>query len=371
MEVRNHLATLRRQRGIAASALAQAAGVSRQTVYAMEAGSYVPNTAVALRLAHALQTTVEDLFALPETDAAPGLRREEAWLLPGSGPLEPGQPLQLSRMGKRLIASPPSPAPWYVPASDATAARRSRGSGKLQVEMHAEPGGANRLLIAGCDPGISVLARHTLAAGVELVLAHRNSSQALELLKRDCIHVAGAHLRDERSGESNLGAIGKLFAKNSVAVISFALWEEGIVSAAGNPKSIRAVEDLARPGVTIVNRETGSGSRMLLDSSLARLGIPPRRVRGYGRTASGHLAAAWQVRTGAADCCIATGVAARIYGLSFTPLVSERYDLTIRRSHLAMPAVQAMLDTLSLAHFRRELESIGGYDMKPAGRRVM
>lgn len=372
MEVRNNLAARRQQRDIPAAALAKAAGVTRQTIYAIEAGSYVPNTAVALRLARALEATVEELFALPEDSAAPLLRREQALLLPGSENLEPGQPVQLCRVGKRLVAAAPSPLQWYVPASDAITSAKAAGSGKLPVEIHdqLEPR-PNRILIAGCDPGISVLARHTLAAGVELVLAHRNSSQALELLRDNLVHIAGAHLRDERSGESNVPAIARLFPKNKVAVFSFALWEEGIVIAPGNPKSIRGIDDLARRDVSIVNREKGAGSRQLLDSSLSRAKIDPTRVQGYLKTAPGHLAAAWQVRTGAADCCIATGVAARIYGLGFLPLVSERYDLAIRRPDVDLPGVQALLDTLNRARFRRELESIGGYDMRPAGRRVI
>lgn len=369
--VRNNLAERRQQRDIAAAALAKAAGVTRQTIYAIEAGSYVPNTAVALRLARALDTTVEELFTLAG-EAPSKLAREQAVLLPGSEGLDAGQPVQLCRVAKRLVAAGPSPVAWYVPASDAIAAAKPI-KGKLNVEIHGgmEQPGANRILIAGCDPGISVLARHAQAAGVELVLAHRNSSQALELLRDHFIHVAGAHLREEPSGESNVPAISRMFPKNAVAVISFALWEEGIVVAAGNPKEIRGVEDLARRDINMVNREPGAGSRLLLDTRLARAGIEPARVRGYGKTAPGHLAAAWQVRSGAADACIATGVAARIYGLGFVPLASERYDLAIRRGHLDLPAVQAMLDTLNRARFRRELESIGGYDMRPAGRRVI
>lgn len=371
MEVLNRLGALRQQRGISAVALAKAAGVSRQTIYAIEAGSYVPNTAVALRLARELASTVEELFTLPDPEP-PALKRAQAALLPGSDDLEAGQPVQLCRVANRLIASPPSPVPWYIPASDAIAAARPTEAGKLNIEIHFDdPTFENRILIAGCDPGISILARHTQAAGVELVLAHRNSSQALELLKSNCVHIAGAHLRDEPSGESNVPAITRMFPKNSVAVISFALWEEGIVTAPGNPKQIRSIEDLARPDVKLINREAGAGSRLLLDSSLERAHIEASRVKGYAQTAPGHLAAAWQVRTGAADCCIATGVSARIYGLSFTPLVSERYDLVIRRQHLDLPAVQALLDTLNRARFRRELESIGGYDMKPAGQRVI
>jgi len=216
-----------------------------------------------------------------------------------------------------------------------------------------------------------VLARHVLRAGVELVVAQRNSSQALALLKQGAIHVAGTHLRDESSGESNLPAIHRLFARKAVAVVSLAVWEEGLVLAPGNPKSIHSVADFARRDVRIVNREPGAGSRIFLDAQLARLGVSGRKVRGYDRLAGGHLPAAWQVRTGDADCCIATRAAARVFGLDFIPLATERYDLAIRRQHLDHPPVQTLLDTLNRASFRRELEGLGGYDTSAAGRRLL
>jgi len=375
-EIENHLGALRQKRGISAAQLAKTAGVTRQTIYAMEAGSYVPNTAVALRLAQALEVKVEDLFSLPQAEPA-GLRSEEVIPLPGSEPLHAGQPVQLCRVNKRLVASPPSPVPWYFPVSDAVVASagtpgKNSKNGRADVQVF-DPADdfRNRVLIAGCDPGISVLARHLQASGIELVLAHRNSSQSLQLLKEGCVHIAGTHLRDESSGESNLPEIGRMFPKNSVAVISFAVWEEGIVTAAGNPKNIKGVDGLARRDVSIVNREKGAGSRALLDSALKRLKIDAKNVKGYDRIAPGHLPAAWQVQAGQADCCIATRAAARVFGLGFIPLLSERYDLAVRRQHLDMPGVQAVLDTLSRSNYRRELESLGGYDTRAAGQRLL
>jgi len=183
--------------------------------------------------------------------------------------------------------------------------------------------------------------------------------------------VAGTHLRDEASGESNLPQIGRLFPKNSVAVIAFAVWEEGIVTARGNPKNIRGIEDFSRRDVAIVNREKGSGSRALLDSRLQGARMKSGSVRGYDQLAPGHLPAAWQVQTGAVDCCLATRAVARVFGLNFIPLVSERYDLAIRRRHLELPRIQNLLDTLSRSTFRRELEGLGGYDTRVAGQRVL
>jgi molybdate-binding protein len=297
---------------------------------------------------------------------------EQAALLPGSESPQEGQPVELCRVEGRLVASAPSPAPWYFPASDAIVAAQPAPHAKARVRVfEADRQFQNRLLIAGCDPAISVLARHVQTAGVELVLAHRNSSQALALLKERYVHVAGTHLRDESSGESNLPAIAGIFPRHAVAVIAFAVWEEGIVTARGNPKAIRGVEDLARPDVTMVNREAGAGSRKLLDAHLARLKIPVSSVRGYRVEALGHLPAAWRVQTGEADCAIATRAAARLFGLGFLPLVSERYDLAIRRQHLDLPGIRALLDVLSRSQFRRELDSLGGYDTTTSGQRML
>ena len=360
-QIETNLGRLRRKRGISAIHLAAAAGISRQTVHAIEAGIYVPNTVVALHLARALETTVEELFALPASVRA---RSEQSTLLAGSETPRAGQPVQLCRVGKRLIAEPPSRLTWHFPAADAVIAGQPDTDGRTRVQiLQPDTDFSNRILIAGCDPGISVLARH-IQPGAELVLAHRNSSQALALLKSGVVHVAGTHLKD------NLPAVERLFPKNSVAVISFAAWEEGILTHSGNPKEIRGIEDLARKDVSIANREEGSGSRALLDSKLKDAGIAPKSVRGYTQMASGHLSAAFQVQSGAVDCCIATGAAARIFGLHFIPLLTEKYDLVIRRQHLDLPHVQNMLDTLTLGRVRGELEALGGYDTSVTGQRV-
>lgn len=374
--IENRLAIRRRKRGISATNLAAAAEVNRQTIYAMEAGTYVPNTAVALRLGRALNVTVEELFSLPARPDRSASRACEVTLLPGSDAPQPGRPAQLCRVDQHLIGCTHIPGPWHFEAADAAIASpphvRVKADGKTRVEVF-QPGAdfRDRVLVAGCDPGISVLARHVQSTGIELVLAHRNSSQALKLLKEGLIHVAGTHLRDEATGNSNLHEIARLFPNNSVAVISFADWEEGILTVRGNPKDIKGVEDFARRDVTIVNRERGAGSRALLDSNLKRIGIQGVTVRGYKRLASGHIQAALQVKTGAGDCCIATRATARSLGLDFLPLVSERYDFVIRKKHLELPSVQIFLDTLSRANFRRELGGLGGYDTCTSGQRML
>src|ERR1700722_17289245 len=112
-EIDTTLGHLRQKRGFSAIKLAQITNISRQTIYAIEAGTYVPNTAVALRLARALDTTVEDLFKLPDDEPAPAAPVEQVMLLPGCDTLQPGQPVQLCKVDDRLMASPPPAVQWY------------------------------------------------------------------------------------------------------------------------------------------------------------------------------------------------------------------------------------------------------------------
>ena len=135
MQIGNKLGTLRQKRGLSAIELAKTVGVSRQTIYAIEAGTYVPNTVVALRLARQLESTVEELFHLDEEPAAPDLRNEQVTLLPGSESAQPGQTVELCQVDKRLMASLPSPMPWYFPASDAVVDEKPAAGGKTNVRV--------------------------------------------------------------------------------------------------------------------------------------------------------------------------------------------------------------------------------------------
>jgi putative molybdopterin biosynthesis protein len=275
----------------------------------------------------------------------------------GPGDTFAGSPVALCRVGRKLVAVPVSPAPLHLPLADGLVADPARST----VHPLAEEDPETRLLVAGCDPSTSLLAQHLAKASVGLVSASMNSSAALKLLRDRLVHVAGTHLA-AGAGSSIPGA----------AVFVFAGWEQGLIAARGNPKKIRTVEDLARPGVRFANREAGSGSRQLLDRLLKGAGINQQSVAGYNDPpALGHLAAAWRVHSGLADCCVATRCAARAFALDFLPLISERYDLVVRREHLELGAMERFLDTLSEASFRRELESLCGYDTSETGKRVV
>ncbi len=367
MSVESRLSSVRQSRGIAAAELARRVGVSRQTIYAIESGSYVPNTTVALRLARELEVSVEDLFSLAEA-VLPGEKMLRATLL--SPPeQEASRPVRLVRFKDRWVASSVERVPYYLPDADGILTRSAKSSDAVVRLADATESLRKRVSIAGCDPAIGLLARMAeRRAGVEIVTVPASSRRALEWLKRGFVHIAGSHLEDPRTGELNLPFFRRLLPREDLAVVTFARWEEGFVVARGNPFGIRQVGDLVQPRVRLINREIGSGSRALLDSLLKKAGVPPRKVRGYDQVASGHLDGALAVASGAADCCVATPSAARAFGLHFIPLHAERFDFALRREFLDLPAVRSLLDALQCAALRRKLEALAGYDTSETGR---
>lgn len=181
------------------------------------------------------------------------------------------------------------------------------------------------------------------------------------------MHIAGSHLEDPKTGEFNLPFIRREFPGEDFMVVTFARWEEGLVVAAGNPKKVNQIGDLARKNVRFMNRESGSGSRALLDQLVEKSGMNAEKIQGYDRVAYGHLAAAYCVLSKEADVCLATKSAAKAFGLDFVPLRNERYDLVMRRRTAELPAAQAFLDVLQRATLRRKLEVLAGYDTSQTG----
>jgi molybdate-binding protein/DNA-binding XRE family transcriptional regulator len=362
MIIGNSLQEIRKKRGISAADLARRVGISRQTIYAIENGNFVPNTTVALQLARALDVKIDDIFSISDEYAPEPMQAD---LLP-VGQVNEGHPVRLCRVNERLIAIPTPMFPAYLPAADAMIESRKKLTVRIGPTVES-PERGTRLLLAGCDPALSLLQHALQASGIELIGVPAASRLALEWLKQGRVHAAGSHLLDRASGKYNLPIIRRLLPKTSLRVVTFAIWEQGLVVRRGNPKGIGSIADLAGNRLKIANREKGAGSRELLDSNLRKLGIPFKQVNGYDSIAQGHLAAAYAVAAGGADCCIAPRSAARCFGLDFVPLAVERFDLSFTRASLDSPAPKALLDVLQSSHFRRRLESIAGYDTAHTG----
>jgi molybdate-binding protein/DNA-binding XRE family transcriptional regulator len=347
-------------------ALGQAAGISRQAYAAIESSSAVPSTEVALRLARALGSTVEQLFLLPD-EARPTVMAE----LVGDAPpaAAPGR-VRLVHVGGRLFARPLTGAAGILrllPWADGVALPRADPSDPVPVELlNGIPSAERMLVMLGCDPAAALLAMVLQARGIDLVWSEEGSLAALEGLARGEAHVAGCHLFDPSTEIYNLPWITRV-VPFPCTVLSFAVWQQGLIVAAGNPWRLHDVADLARPGVRMVNRSPGTGARMLLDRALARAGVPGDALNGYDRCAAGHLAVAEIVRDGLADAGIGVRAAAVAAGLDFVPLGEERYDLVVPNHFLDLAGVGALLDVLRRPGLREQVEALGGYDAASMG----
>ena len=365
-KLQTSLRQARQAAGLSQEALAAAIGISRQAYAAAESGSAVPSTEIALRLARALGTTVEQLFALPESEP-PAVIAEPI----GDGPPPAdGQRVRLLRVGGRLLARPLEGQPAVLGGltwADGLARPGAGLSGQVRVELLAEPPPPERTLVmVGCDPAAPLIAAALRQRGLELAWCETGSRAALVALARGEAHVAGCHLLDADTGRYNAPWVARLVPFACV-LVGFAVWEQGLLVAPGNPRQIHEIADLARPDVSLVNREAGTGARVLLDLALARAQVPASAVRGYDRLAAGHLAVAEAVRAGLADAGIGVRAAAVAAGLDFLQLGEERYDLVVPRHFLDLPAVAGLLDALRRPALRRQIESLGGYDVAPMG----
>jgi len=365
--IQNQLSVLRRSRGISASDLAQSAGVSRQTIYAIEAGSFIPNTEVSLLLAQTLEVRVEEIFSLTQDKPKPN-DQIQTESLSTQKPVK-GQAVRLGHVGDRLVSIPVHATPYFLPEADGVISKLGRNLASTWLTVFAKDEALQKnLVLAGCDPAIGLISGIVAKlSGVELISAPASSRLALQWLKEGKVHIAGSHLEDQATGEFNIPFVRHQFPDGDFTVVNFARWEEGWLTAPANPSGIEDATSLTRRGIRFINREPGSGSRALLDQQLNKCKIKSDKIRGYDSIAFGHLAAAYAVSSGQADACLATRSAAQAFGLHFIPLQSERYDFVIRKSSLDIPAVQTFLDILQRASLRRKLEVLAGYDTSQTG----
>ena len=216
---------------------------------------------------------------------------------------------------------------------------------------------------------LDLLASEIRSGDSDLTVAstHVGSLAGLAALRDGFCHMAGTHLLDPETGEYNWSYVRRLFEDERIVLVTVAHRQQGFIVPPGNPKGIRSWQDLARPDVTLINRQAGAGTRVLLDSELNRLGIDPGQVNGYRREVFTHLAVASMVETGAADVGLGILAAARARKMDFVPLAMERYDLAVRPEVWSSPMGQALRNTLESDRFRSELTGLGGYDARETG----
>ena len=371
VDFENRLRDKRQALALSQKQLADLTGVTRQAISALEANQYSPATSVALQLARALHCRVEDLFSIRQGGEV--VEAELLGALPQSnGPLR----AQVTQIGHRLLVRPLVGSGELASLSataDGLILESRSGKSRVKVKLLKDRETVRRkIVVGGCDPAMFLAGEHVRKHDQDnLVPCLMGSSIALGALKRGEVHVAGIHLAEESSGGWELPNLKKNLGNMDCMVITFAHWEEGFIVCQGNPKRIRTADDITKPTVRIVNRETGSGARRLLDKLLNTSRIKPNRVKGYGDEVSSHLDVASRIKADLADAGIGVRAAAAICGLDFVPLQRERYDLVIPKVHYeTLHGLRVLLDTIVSKPFRDELEALGGYDTREIGKVV-
>jgi putative molybdopterin biosynthesis protein len=180
--------------------------------------------------------------------------------------------------------------------------------------------------------------------------------------------MSASHLWDAETDSYNYPYIRRILPGIPVGVFRLGGRMQGLYVRKGNPLNIRGWEDLGRPDITMINRERGSGTRILLDQQLALLGINTASVQGYDREASSHLACAGFVAKGGAEAgCGCERSAEGVEGVEFIPLQMEWYDFVFRLSDKNTPAVRTISSYISSGEFKRDLEVLGGYELSQTG----
>jgi putative molybdopterin biosynthesis protein len=350
--------------------LARRAGISRQALGAIESGAYHPGVAIAIRIARELGTTVESLFGEIDDEASTVVEADWSGGERSRTALAHSR-VVLARVRGKVVAVPQPAA--HLTLSSAAGVLQRAGRRRADVATFQLPDEIDStLLLAGCDPAAAMLvdwlARRR--SPVRAVALPCSSLEALRALVDGRAHVAGVHLRDQKSGEYNQASIRRALGHRRSIVVNFARWELGLATASGNPLAIRGFADLGRPGLKIVNREDGSGARSVLDHALGEAGIQRDRIAGYQFEAGGHLEVAAVIAAGLADVGVTIRLGADAYGLDFIPQQDERYDLVILEHEADSTPVKAMLDALNSRRFAREISQLCAYDTAQMGQVV-
>lgn len=226
------------------------------------------------------------------------------------------------------------------------------------------------LVICGQDIVLDILTRYLEKQFPQVHFFRRyiGSIDGLMALYRGLANVVTAHLWDSDTNEYNLPYVRRLLPGHPTCIINLVYRMEGFYVAKENPKNITTWSDITKPDVRFINRERGSGARVLLDEQLRISGINHKDILGYGDEEMTHLAIASKVARGEADVGLGIEkVAMQFINLDFIPLHKERYDLVIRQEDLERPHFQALMSILKSPSFRNEVLGIGGYDISRMG----
>jgi putative molybdopterin biosynthesis protein len=345
----------RQARKLSQQQLAGMAGVTRQAVYAVESGHSDPSLRVALAMASALGMTVEELFDRGDL--------VDPVLASPIAPAGPGARVALAAVGDKLVALPLhgetaarvgfSAAGGLVPGHQGISAAAGTGELPVRPVSPLRP----TLVVAGCDPALPLLETplSLLDPPVAFAWWPCGSGEAMRLAAAGLVHAAGVHQPAGEPGAADVTGI-----PGGAEVAGFASWREGLVARPGT--ALTGLDEVARRGLRIVNREPGARARTLLDQECLRLRLAPAELPGYVSQVPGHLQVAGAVAGRLADAGVSSEPAALAYGLDFIPLAAERFDLVMPAKLAASREVQGLLKVLASPWLQSQLASLPGYE---------
>lgn len=229
---------------------------------------------------------------------------------------------------------------------------------------------AAQLILCGQDPTLDILANalqnHPL--GTSVLRSQVGSFSGLIALYHDRCQISASHLWDGDQDVYNVPYVRRLIPGIPCVILRIAKRTQGFYVAKGNPKNITNWSDLTRSDVVMINREKGSGTRVLLDENLRLLSIDARTIQGYDNEETSHLSIASSVSRGKADVGMGNQtVANSVLNLDFIPMQTECYDIVIKKTNLSQPIYQLVYEIIGSSTFKEELEGIGGYDTSQTG----
>ena len=287
--------------------------------------------------------------------------------------------VKLGEVGGRIVATP-------LPRGAGTITSITEADGIIRIPNHVEgindtervsaellrPLAAIRrtiVIVGSHDNSLDVLADQLKAGHSELTLSssHVGSMGGLMAIKRGVCHLAGTHLLDTEDGSYNISYLKKYLPDTAVKLIHLVQRDQGLIVKPGNPKEIHGIEDLGRKDVSFINRQVGSGTRILLDYKLNQLGIQAHAINGYQNEEFTHMAVAVSVLSGSEDAGLGIYAAAKALDLDFIPMVTEQYDLVIPLEYFETEAVQILLEIINRPAFKQQVAALGGYNTQNTG----
>lgn len=228
------------------------------------------------------------------------------------------------------------------------------------------------VIIGSHDNTLDLLAdqANRLGKRVRISSSHVGSMGGLLAIRNKACHMAGAHLLDPEDGGYNISYIEKYLPDDPVRVVNLVMREQGLILKKGNPHGIQGIEDLAKKGLPFINRQAGSGTRILFDYKLGLMGLAPSDISGYENEEYTHMSVAAAVLSGRAQAGLGIMAAARALDLDFIPVITEAYDLIIPERFFNTENIRQVLATISTGAFKKRVAALGGYGTQKTGRIV-